>query len=133
MPGSSSTINVVVGTRVMPTACWPRSSSRPPVMRSIRSSSARPNGSSRRWQTIRQLNECELTNIQLVRLEPFIHRSFHLFDVRHLPTSVENRLFRTIESKPGEPTRPRRRENPVRLLTGGRLRSDVDVHRAVGV
>ncbi|MHC2255145.1 hypothetical protein ACVILK_004837 [Bradyrhizobium embrapense] len=36
-------------SRAMPTACWRRSSSRPPATRSTRSSSAPRNGSSRRW------------------------------------------------------------------------------------
>ena len=45
-------------SRAMPTACWRRSSSRPPATRSIRSSSARRNGSSRRWSAPTATTPC---------------------------------------------------------------------------
>src|SRR5258708_649101 len=60
-------------------------------------------------------------------------RSLHLLDVRHLPALVEECLLRAIESKPREPALPCGTLNPVRLVAGGSLRADVDVHRPIGV
>ena len=45
-------------SRATPTACWRRSSSRPPATRSTRSSSAPRNGSSRRWSAPTATTSC---------------------------------------------------------------------------
>jgi hypothetical protein len=57
---------------------------------------------------------------------------YHL-NVRHRPALVEERLLRSVEAEPREPALLHRGLNPVRLLTGGHLRAEVNVHRAVGV
>src|SRR6201991_4976466 len=55
------------------------------------------------------------------------------FDVRKLPCFVEESLGGRIGAEHEFETAPGVSWHPVRLLTGWRCRSEVDVHRAVGV
>src|SRR6476660_9937087 len=58
--------------------------------------------------------------------------SFHLFDVRQLPSLVVKRLLRAVETEDHEESLVRDCREPV-LALPGRLRAEVDVRRAVGL
>jgi hypothetical protein len=61
-------------------------------------------------------------------------RSVDLFNVGQLPALAEDTPpIRAVEAEPRIPLLPRRGVDPVRLLAGGRLWADVDVHGAIGI
>src|SRR6516162_2806473 len=60
--------------------------------------------------------------------------SLHLLYIRQFPRLVEEGLVRAVEPKKGKPAATRHGLNPIRLfIFGWRLRTDVDVHRAIRV
>src|SRR5438132_10709093 len=64
---------------------------------------------------------------------PLVCSSLHLFDVRKLPSFVEEGFVRIVQAKSRKPGAAWRSRYPVRLLSGRRLGAEVNVHRAIGV
>src|SRR5262245_14890602 len=59
--------------------------------------------------------------------------SLHPLDIPGLPALVNGGLGRRVQAQNREVASSRRRLHPVAFLTGGRLRTEVDVGAAIGI